>query len=43
MCRRGSTDRYGIVHKENKEYDIEDIDISRRCMRNPVGCGTPYG
>lgn len=29
VCRRGSTDRYGIVHKENKEYDIEDIDISR--------------
>ena len=35
MCRRGSTDRYGIVHKENKEYDIEDIDISRRCIETP--------
>lgn len=29
VCRRGSTDRYGIVHKENKEYDKEDIEISR--------------
>ena len=40
MCRRGSTDRYGIVHKENKEYDIEDIDISREDDRNPVGVDT---
>lgn len=29
VCRRGSTDRYGIVHRENKEYDKEGIDISR--------------
>ena len=25
VCRRGSTDRYGIVHRENKEYDKEEI------------------
>ena len=29
VSSRGSTDRYGIVHKENKEYDKEDIEISR--------------
>ena len=42
MCRRGSTDRYGIVHKENKEYDIEEIEISRE-DRNPVGVEHPTG
>ena len=35
VCRRGSTDRYGIVHRENKEYDIEGIEISREDVEKP--------